>query len=261
MTISNKRRIEHYDCVLEEERIIVEELNKLPKGKLIIAKNGNSSKYYYRNGDTIQYISTKEQDLIKKLAYRKYLQARLGVIESQKAVIKANINRSNKADVKLEKLLSNEALVKLLSSYDQAILFRQTPWEKESFIQSDYKPEKKIYTAMHGVKVRSKSEALIASCLAQYNIPFRYECQLILADGTIVYPDFTIKRPSDERIVYYEHFGMMDDPSYLAKNMKKIRGYAENDIFLNDQLIGTFESSTKPINLDVIRTTIEQYLL
>jgi len=60
---------------------------------------------------------------------------------------------------------------------------------------------------------RYKSEVFIDMALFTNNIPFRYECALELGHSTL-YPDFTIRHPKTGEICYWEHFGLMDDPSY-----------------------------------------------
>ena len=52
---------------------------------------------------------------------------------------------------------------------------RKGRWGDGFYRQSDYMPEKKIHTTSKGLKVRSKSEVLIAEKLYEHNIEFRYE--------------------------------------------------------------------------------------
>ena len=52
-------------------------------------------------------------------------------------------------------------------------------------------PEKLIHVTKSGCVVRPKSEAMIADALFEYDIPFRYECELSIGEVNL-YPDFTI---------------------------------------------------------------------
>lgn len=85
-------------------------------------------------------------------------------------------------------------------------------------------PEHLKHPCLSGHLVRSKSELLIDQALFTHQIPFRYECALKLNDLTL-YPDFTIRHPETGQFFYWEHFGMMDSPTYsqnaiLCPNLK-----------------------------------------
>ena len=54
---------------------------------------------------------------------------------------------------------------------------------------------------------------------------------------------------------------MMDDPEYANKNIKKISLYEQNGYHAGDNMILTFESSQVPLNSNIIKDKIEQYLL
>lgn len=64
---------------------------------------------------------------------------------------------------------------------------------------------------------------MIASYLYIKKIPFRYECALYL-NGVLVFPDFTIRHPKTGEVYYWEHFGLIDQPSYVKRTMEKIYG-------------------------------------
>ena len=72
-----------------------------------------------------------------------------------------------------------------------------------------------------GMKVRSKSEEIIANILFTNHIPFRYEAPLTL-NGSTMYPDFTIKNPKNNSYTYWEHLGLMDKKEYNDHAMEKI---------------------------------------
>ena len=83
---------------------------------------------------------------------------------------------------------------------------------------SDYDPnhpEKLVVPTVTGEMVRSKSEAMILMLLEYSGIPYRYECRLDI-DRKAYYPDFTIRHPYTGEIFYWEHVGMLDDPSYRS---------------------------------------------
>ena len=55
--------------------------------------------------------------------------------------------------------------------------------------------------------------------------------------------------------------GMMDDPEYANKNIKKISIYEQNGYHAGNNMILTFESSQVPLSSNIIKDKIEQYLL
>lgn len=91
-----------------------------------------------------------------------------------------------------------------------------------------------------------------------YGIPFRYECELQLGE-IAVYPDFTIMHPKTEKIYYWEHFGLIDDSSYVRSAMAKQQNYIANGIIPTIQLITTYETKANPLDTETVEKTIERY--
>ena len=108
-----------------------------------------------------------------------------------------------------------------------------------------------------GEKVRSKSEKIIADKLYELNIPYRYECQLILS-GTIIYPDFTILKMPERKEVYLEHFGMMDREDYVKNMTKKLRIFEQNGIVLGVDVFFTQETEKYPLNTKALTKMLTQ---
>lgn len=120
-----------------------------------------------------------------------------------------------------------------------------------------------FYTIL-GERVRSKSEKIIADELYRYNIPYRYEMPLELEDWgktVIRRPDFTVISRSSGKKYIYEHFGMMDDPDYVERNMRKLDLYEKNGYILGKNLIVTHETSRSPLNVGVVDSYIEHFFV
>ena len=81
-----------------------------------------------------------------------------------------------------------------------------------------------LYTD-RGERVRSKSEVIIANLMAKENIPYKYECPLYLNGFGTVHPDFTALNVRERKEYYWEHLGMMEDPEYSEKAVRKISAY------------------------------------
>ena len=120
-------------------------------------------------------------------------------------------------------------------------------------------PEQLTHQTGFGYAVRSKSELLIDYALHVNNIPFRYECPLELGNNTI-YPDFTIMHQKSGELIYWEHFGMMEDPVYSNYAFSKLNLYVANDIVPNINLITTYETKDFPLDTKQINDMISLYL-
>ena len=109
--------------------------------------------------------------------------------------------------------------------------------------------------------MRSKSEVIIADTLTSMGVPYRYECGLMLEDGRMIFPDFTILRMSDRKILYLEHLGMMDDMQYSLSAVDRINLYEKNGYFPGDKLFLTFESSRRPIDRRILKEMCNRFFL
>lgn len=133
-------------------------------------------------------------------------------------------------------------------------------WAVEDYKKNESYPENLIHWTASGLRVRSKSESIIATLLEKEKISYRYEAALEL-NGKTYYPDFTILRPRDNKIIFWEHFGMVDEELYRKSMHQKLSSYGESDIFPWDQLITTFETKDSPIDARNIQRIIKAFLL
>ncbi len=138
-------------------------------------------------------------------------------------------------------------------------LYRER-WENAEFQHKILKETESSLVTDRGERVRSKSEILIANMLYRMNIPYRYECALVLSDQYIFYPDFTILDIMKRREVYFEHFGMMDDPKYATDAIKRINIYEKNGIVLGDNLFVDFETRENPLNIKNVEKMLKQFV-
>ena len=115
-------------------------------------------------------------------------------------------------------------------------------WRSIKYEGNPYRPEQKIHQTPGGIYVRSKSELLIATHLEYMDIPYRYEAPLVL-EGNTVYPDFSILRPADHKLIYWEHMGMLGDFDYAQKASMKLLQYFQCNIRPYDNLITTYDDN------------------
>ena len=121
-------------------------------------------------------------------------------------------------------------------------------------------PAYEYLTTKNGEKVRSKSEKILADMFFDNGLVYKYEKPLQIRGNLTLYPDFTFFNPLTDQEIYWEHFGMMDDPQYVNNFIQKITSLNKNGIILGKNLIVTFESSRKILDQDYVKTLINSYL-
>lgn len=82
-----------------------------------------------------------------------------------------------------------------------------------------------IHRTERGDLVRSKSELVIADKLHARGVDYAFEQPLVLDEGRVRYPDFTIADHARGLTFYWEHLGMLDDPGYRARWERKRAEY------------------------------------
>ena len=239
-------------------------LAKAPDGSLNIIKQWNHYQYYHRKNAQEtkgKYLLKKELPKAAALAQKDYDTRLLKILTSQQKAIKRflkdydpdalihlyeNLTAPRKALVKPEFITDEEYVKQWLSQ----------PYKKMGFKADD--PE--FYTT-GGVRVRSKSEVIIAEALERHNIPYRYEYP-VYQDGVLMAaPDFNCLNVRLRKDYYWEHLGMLDDEAYADNNVRKLNKYTLNPDFDESRLILTTETKKHPLNTKVIEEKIRRYLL
>ena len=236
------------------------ELQGLPLGNFVCCSSGGKSKWYVSDGHTKTYIPKKDRKKAQNLAYKKYLELCLSELYAKKRALEqfyVTYSKIKPASMLLEKSVEMRKLVHpFITSFSE----KAKEWMSASYIKNTKNPENLIHKSISGNILRSKSETLIDMCLFNANIPYRYECQLIL-EKSIIYPDFTILNAKTGRIVYWEHFGCMDNPEYAMKACEKIKTYVSNGIIPGVDLIITFETKDNPLTAEKVMNIVNEHFL
>lgn len=235
------------------------QIESLPKGKIICTPNGKGYKWYRSDGHKSVYIPKSQRNLAEQLAIKKYLQQIENDCIQEKIAIDFYLRHHSPSTVE-DMLINKPGYQELLSPYFKPQSQIIEDWINAPFEQNPKYPEKKIHKTSSGNVVRSKSEALIDMVLYTNKIPFRYECALQL-DGFVIYPDFTIMHPKTGKIVYWEHFGRMDDPKYNRNIGDRIQSYINNGIIPGIDLITTYETSECPLTVQDIERVVKEHFL
>ena len=124
----------------------------------------------------------------------------------------------------------------------------------------EYRERGRGHTTSTGHRVRSKSEMLICDMLDASGIRYEYEKPLKLrtARGEVIWahPDYTFYGRFGQ-VVYWEHFGMLGEPEYRAKALKKMDVYIVNGVIPSVNLIIIAESLDGKLDGNSIRRSID----
>ena len=255
-----RNKIEERVRFLETVRKDTEKrLKNAPKGTLRICAGHNRIQFYHRQSpsDRIgKYLKKKEKSLAVSLAQKDYDQRLLKAIDTEIAALNLYLAKvSPAAPEDLQYQLSEQRRLLITPAFETDEMYIRK-WSSEPFTGKEMTGEAPDYETDKGEIVRSKSELIIANTLAKLGIPYKYECPLFLRGFGIIYPDFTVLQVRKRKEIYWEHLGMMDDPDYARKAVKKIQLYNTNKLFQGDRLLITSETSQTPINIKQIKAII-----
>lgn len=201
---------------------------------------------------------TKNPQLVQELARKKYLQKSLELLQK-------NIPALEKL-VAVHKAPTTANIIELMPKFYKELqteLFlpelRNTEgWASEEFEQSAYKPEARTQITGKGLRVRSKSEVIIADKLDAHRIPYRYE-QMLYIENQSFSPDFTIL--CGKELVYWEHCGLVNDHSYMRHHKWKLSMYEKAGIVPWKNLIVTYDDERGNLDTRIIESEITNRLL
>ena len=91
-----------------------------------------------------------------------------------------------------------------------------------------------IHRTARGEAVRSKSEVIIADLLHAKGIDYRYE-EPLERNGVTKYPDFTIEDDNAGETYYWEHLGMLGNPTYQQRWNEKLTWLKGQGIFPKEE--------------------------
>lgn len=251
-----------YKILLELKIQKEKELNNAPIGSLHIINSSNRKPQFYHRKPNDKtsgtYIKAKDMYLAKELAQKNYNQKLIQSIDKELVAIDSYMDLL--PQVFFEKVYNNlsderKKLVKPLYESDDEFIKN---WESVKYDR--LKIEDTGFFTDKNEMVRSKSEIIIANTLYRLGIPYRYEYPLRFMDGRIIYPDFTLLDVKQRKEVIFEHFGMMDDPIYAEKTMKKISNYESNGYYMGNNFLCTFESKNVPLNNNLLIKKLKHYI-
>ena len=223
------------------------ELATLPEGTLAL-----KGKNYYQRIEQKEKGITKNPAYIHGLARKKYIYARIKSVKNILRTKNIFIDRSP------QEIISS--LPKTYQKLPVEYFFESTvaTWISAPYKQNAYLPAQRKYLSNNGVALRSKSEVLIANQLEVFQIPYRYDAEVIIK-GRTYYPDFVIRNPFNGQSIIWEHFGALHQPEYEQKMNQKMAQYLKMRLIPNETIIFTFEADVG--NPERLQYLIEHVIL
>ena len=252
--------------LLSEKAALEKSILDAPPGTITFCKNRTSGRTYYkwfvRNSRTERrYLRRRERALAKKLARKSLEQARLLDINRELKALDSYLHKHCES-LFFEKLTNSPGIGELIVGGDlkppSELAEELEKWANEEYEMNPKNPEMRNILTEQGIKVRSKSEAIILMLLTMYHIPFRYECRLEVG-GKVYYPDFTIRHPLTGEFFYWEHCGMMEKAMYRSDYMNRMHVYINHGILPDHNLILTYESEDHPLDISIVMDKIEEF--
>lgn len=251
-----------YETLLDKCR---KEFDSLPEGILSSRKKDGKTFYVHEyksdegTGRCRRHIGA-DDDLLRRLARKRYLEQLMLQLSKETDRLRKFV--AGRSDVDPAQII--DSMKGVYSTLPEEYFFDThirdaRKWAQAPYRMSNYKTDEKKQTTSRGLHVRSKSELLIAEKLYEFDIPFRYE-EVIMIAGRRYAPDFKILRRSG-KLVYWEHFGLMENQDYRYKNKMKLSVYERAGIMPWRNLIVTYDEYDGGINLAVIESEIRNKLL
>lgn len=248
----------------DRKKDLQDELKLLPEGDLYILHSNNVKRYYLRlpckgNRKKERRIGIKKDtETLMSLVRKKYIMSALDVLEQDIEFLRMAVETYMPTD-------ENSVMKDFIEKYPElsegvyCLTNNSVKWGDERMTASEYHPESLKSTASDGSRRRSVGELLIGAKLSHYKIPYKYEA---IAHPDLPYiPDFTIKRPHDGKLIFWEHFGMVNDHDYMEGNRRKLIEYESVGIVPWENLIITYNQSNGGINEKQIDAMIHGWLL
>lgn len=256
-------RIRRELCELRED--LMAELRNLPEGELLCTGEEDKRKYYqrlpvrgYRKKER-RYGIKKKPQVLDGLIRKEYAASAIEVMDKDIKVLETALRWYKPVD-------ENTVMQEFAAKYPElgGRIYRNSgdaeEWKNAFSSANDFHPESLKSIDIAGKKRRSKNEVYIASRLDHYKLIYRHDCPTGIP-GLYRNPDFQIIRPRDFKIIYWEHFGMMDDLEYVIDYKNKMIDYEKAGIVPWDNLMITFGKTAGDLDARMIEAMIQGWLL
>ena len=243
-------------------------LKKAPEGRLRISSIKGRPRYYHVSdpeNPSGSYIPQSERALACSLAQKDYAKKALVSLRQERSLLQKLRTLYGDSDdffagpeeVLFRGSSARSALVTPIVPDDESF---SADWLSDTYESKPFYDESAEYYSGE-IRVRSKSEWMIAETLSKKGVPFYYERPLYLSGLGTIHPDFTVLNVKRRKTMYWEHMGMMDDEEYAGRALERIEAYLMNGLLPGIDLILTHETAERPLRPRLIEDLIEAYLL
>ena len=239
------------------------EISKAPEGKVSVRMHHGHLELYFRDDPKDRhgiYLPVSKREFAGELIQKQHLENARVRAQSQLKEINRFLKKYDPDIFKKLYIREGPLRQQFLKPIDVPDELFAAEWQSFEYERKGFADNLQEHYTRKNERVRSKSEVLIADALYAAGIPYRYECPLKIG-SRIIYPDFTILRMYDRKILYWEHLGLMDEMDYRNEAFAKGQQYRNAGIFLGDQLIITYETGCMPLNNKTLHQVIKHYLL
>ena len=240
----------------------IQKIKTLPESRIDIRDRKGVYQYYWVSPGSSKrrYVKASDRNQVREVAqYNYYLKLNKKLKEIEKN-LSAFLDKYEIDEINNVYTSMSEGRRKLVTPLVYPDEMYANEWKKVAYEPMEIKDDIEFITDS-GIRVRSKSELIIANKLGQKGIPFRYEYPMYLKGYGNVRPDFLCLNIRTRTEYVWEHFGKMDDEGYASKNIYKIHSYGQNGFHQGKNMIMTFETSDHAIRSSLIDNIIEEYLL
>ena len=251
------------ECLDRYVARLKKDIAKAPSGMLRISPRKTYTQYYWRQNPSDRngvYIHVKDKKLAVDLAQRDYNKCLLNIIEEERHLAAKYCSLLEEKPVARVHDSLNRYKQELVTSIEDENEAFVAGWKAEQYEKMSIDATTEFYSN-NGIRVRSKSELIIANMLEQYDVPYKYEKPIILKGIGTVHPDFTCLNTRTHKEIVWEHFGMMDNEAYASKNIIKLNTYNQNGYYIGKNMIASFETSQNPLSSRFVKAMIEEYLI
>jgi len=246
----------------KEQSKIVDNAQTQPTANLRVITNHNQPQYYIVDTKEVPngtYLPRKEIKKAAAIAQRDYNKATSAILKKQIKAIDtflADYTPNDIDDVYTKLHPGRRILVTPVREPDEEFI---AAWQHHPYTGKPFEINAPEYYTSTGVRVRSKSEVIIADALSRANIPYRYEYPTSIKGWGTLYPDFTCLDVQTRKEIIWEHFGLMDNPDYTSNAIQKITHFIANGYIMGKNFIATFESKSAQFSVRQVQSYIKAF--
>lgn len=234
-------------------------LDNVPEGTLRLSETNSYVQFYHctKENKLGKYIVKGNEELIQKLAQKSYDEKVLKVAEKRLNQITRLLKDYEDDEIEQIFMKEHKERQHFIKPVEKTWEEYLREWKEKEYQGKDFQEGMPIIVTERGERVRSKTEKILADYFYRNGIEYKYECPIYLKGMGVVYPDFTLLSKKNGKEIYWEHNGMVDEPAYARKMVRKIDAYENNGIFQGERLILTYETEQSILNTGKIEKIVK----